>query len=100
MRIAVSRKTDRQKSDFFSVIAWAGLADICKKHLVKGQRIAVAGELRSRTYEAGDGTKRYAVDVRAEEIEFLDKPRENNELEAGQPRLYELQKIDDEDVLF
>ena len=99
MRIAVQRKTDREKSDYFNVIAWAGLADVCNKHLTKGQKVAVSGELRSRTYEAEDGTKRYAVDIRADEIEFLERPKENKS-EAGQLSLENLAQYDDENLPF
>ena len=77
MRIAVPTRADRQKSYFFTVIAWRGLADLCAKYLVKGQRIAVMGELQSRSYDAKDGTKRYITEIRADEIEFLDKPRDS-----------------------
>lgn len=86
MRIAVPTRfgtetrhtaADRQKSYFFTVIAWRGLADLCAKYLVKGQRIAVIGELQSRSYDAKDGTKRYITEIRADEIEFLDKPRDS-----------------------
>ena len=72
--VAVTRRMNREQADFFNVIAWRGLADNCAKYLVKGQQIAVAGELRTRSYEANDGSKRYLTEIQADDIEFLAKP--------------------------
>ncbi|HBS60912.1 MAG TPA: single-stranded DNA-binding protein, partial [Firmicutes bacterium] len=56
--VAVTRRTNREETDFLNVVTWRGLADNCGKYLVKGQQVAVAGEIRTRTYEAKDGGKR------------------------------------------
>ena len=74
MSVAVTRRMNREQADFFNVIAWRGLADNCAKYLVKGQQVAVAGELRTRAYEANDGSKRYVTEIQADDIEFLAKP--------------------------
>lgn len=74
LSVAVTRRTNREQADFFNVIAWRGLADNCAKYLVKGQQVAVAGELRTRSYEANDGSKRYVTEIQADDIEFLAKP--------------------------
>lgn len=74
MSVAVTRRMNREQADFFNVIAWRGLADNCAKYLVKGQQVAVAGELRTRSYEANDGSKRYVTEIQADDIEFLAKP--------------------------
>ena len=74
MSVAVTRRMNREEADFFNVVAWRGLADNCAKYLVKGQQIAVVGELRTRSYDAKDGTKRYVTEIQADDIEFLAKP--------------------------
>ena len=74
LSVAVTRRMNREQSDFFNVIAWRGLADNCAKYLVKGQQVAAAGELRTRSYEANDGSKRYVTEIQADDIEFLAKP--------------------------
>ena len=74
LSVAVTRRTNREQADFFNIIAWRGLADNCAKYLVKGQQVAVAGELRTRSYEANDGSKRYVTEIQADDIEFLAKP--------------------------
>lgn len=72
--VAVPRRANREEADFFNVVAWRGLADICAKYLVKGQKAAVAGELRTRTYDAKDGSRRYVTEIQADDVEFLEKP--------------------------
>jgi single-strand DNA-binding protein len=74
-RIAVQRRfagQDGQKvSDFFDVVAWRSLADNCGKYLSKGSKVAVVGELQTRSYDAKDGSKRYVTEIVADEVEFL-----------------------------
>lgn len=72
--LAVNRRFNRDETDFFRVVTWRGLADNCARYLVKGQRVAVEGELQIRTYDANDGTKRTSVEVSADNVEFLDRP--------------------------
>ena len=72
--VAVTRRMNREESDFLNVVTWRGLADNCGKYLVKGQQVAVCGELRTRSYDAKDGTKRYVTEIQADDVEFLAKP--------------------------
>lgn len=58
-------------ADFFTVQAWEKLAELCARYLDKGKKIYVAGELRNRSYDAKDGTKKYVTEVIANEVEFL-----------------------------
>lgn len=72
--IAVDRKfkVDGEKqTDFYRINAWRQLGDICYRHLSKGRKISVVGELHPSLYEAKDGTTRMSLDVVADEVEFL-----------------------------
>lgn len=89
-RIAVTRRFQNQQgervSDFFDVVAWRQLADLCGRYLAKGRKVAVVGELQTRNYEAKDGTKRYVTEIVADEIEFL-SPRDSRD-GSGEGRDY------------
>ena len=80
-RIAVNRRFPNQAgervSDFFDVVAWRQLADVCGKYLAKGRKVAVVGELQTRTYDAKDGTKRYVTEIIADDVEFLSSRSED-----------------------
>ena len=74
LSVAVNRRFDREKTDFFTVIAWRGLADNCARYLVKGQKVAVSGEIQNRSFDGKDGIKRYVTEIIADDIEFLGRP--------------------------
>lgn len=73
-RIGVNRRVNRDITDFFTVVTWRGLADNCGKYLVKGQKVAVIGELQTRSYDDKNGVKRYITEISADAVEFLSKP--------------------------
>lgn len=65
----VNRKTGERKeiTDWVNITAWGNLAETCR-YMTQGQRVFVAGRISTRSYEPGDGTKRYITDVTAEFI--------------------------------
>ena len=69
--LAVGRKFNKEETDFFSVVAWRGLAELCFKYLDKGSKISVVGTIENRTYENKDGQKIKTYDIIADDIEFL-----------------------------
>lgn len=72
--IAVNRRMKQdgqQETDFFNIVAWRQLGELCQKYLSKGKKCAVTGRIQTRSYEAKDGSKRTAWDIVAEEVEFL-----------------------------
>ncbi len=69
-RSYTSSDGDRQ-TDFFNVTAWRGLAENVARYCSKGVKVAVSGSVQIRNYEGNDGVKRTAVDVIAQEVEFL-----------------------------
>ena len=91
LSIAVSRRFSNadgeRETDFFNITAWRGTAENCAKFLKKGNKIAVSGSIQTRNYERADGTKGFAVDIIADEVEFLssknDGSSESNSGEGG-----------------
>ena len=84
--IAVNRRKradGQQETDFFNIVAWRQLAEICSRYLAKGRKAAVSGSIQTRTYEAKDGSKRTAFDIVAEEVEFLTQKGSANEAEPS-----------------
>lgn len=84
--IAVNRRfansNGERQTDFFRINAWRQLGEVCGKHLSKGKKVAVVGELQARTYEAKNGETRMSLDVAADEVEFLspkdEEPKRKN----------------------
>ncbi len=73
--IAVNRSytgsDGERQTDFFNVTAWRGLADTVARYTRKGNKVAVSGSIQIRNYEDNQGQRRTAVDVIAQDIEFL-----------------------------
>jgi len=77
--IAVNRRfsnaNENNEVDFFNVIAWRTTAENCAKFLRKGKKVAVFGMVQIRKYDK-DGQERQAVEISADEVEFL-SPRDS-----------------------
>lgn len=108
LSIAVGRRFANAEggrdTDFFNITAWRGTADNCAKFLKKGNKIAVSGSIQTRNYEKADGTKGFAVDIIADEVEFLSSKNDNSEggVTVGNPTapVSDLQPIDDDNLPF
>jgi single-strand DNA-binding protein len=70
--LAVNR-IGKEEADFVWVTAWDRQAETCAEYLTKGNRIALDGRLRSRSWEE-EGKRRHAVEVVANRVQFLTGP--------------------------
>ncbi|TRX58715.1 single-stranded DNA-binding protein [Fulvivirga sp. M361] len=57
-----------EDTQWHNITAWGKRADIASKYLVKGQEIALEGRLIHRSYENGNGEKRYVTEVSMNEL--------------------------------
>jgi len=64
----------RDETEWFTVVAWQRLAELCNQFLSKGRRAYVEGRLRSRTWEGRDGQMRFVNEIVANQVLFLDQP--------------------------
>jgi single-strand DNA-binding protein len=72
--LAVDRAGKDGGADFVRIAAWDRQAETCNRFLHKGDRAAVEGRLRSRSWQGPDGTRRSAVEVVASRVQFLTPP--------------------------
>lgn len=66
----------KRQADFIDVVVWRQLAENCSKYLRKGLMTAVVGRLEIRSYEGNDGQKRKVAEVVADEVRFLEWPKD------------------------
>jgi single-strand DNA-binding protein len=78
LRIAVNtRQKDNStgtwgdKPNYFDVTVWGNQAESCAQYLSKGRPVGIDGRLDWREWDAQDGTKRQAVEIIAESVQFL-----------------------------
>ena len=70
----VKNKDGKYDADFLTVVAWRQTADFCNKYLSKGRKVAVEGQIQTRSYDAQDGSKRYVTEIIADSVEALGSP--------------------------
>ena len=61
----------REETEWFNVVAWGNLAEICKQHLNKNQQVYVEGRLQTRGWEDDNGKKHFRTELVANEMILL-----------------------------
>jgi len=91
LRLAVNRRYQTQSGEkregtcFLSVVMWGKQAESCSEYLDKGSPIMVEGRLQTRDWETKDGQKRNVVEVVAERVQFMGRPKTAGAPTASEP---------------
>ncbi len=81
-RVASSRtwkKADGQleeETEWFRVVAWNRLGEVCGEYLRKGSRVYIEGRLKTRSWQDQEGQTRWITEVVAEDMIMLDSRRD------------------------
>ena len=75
--LAVNR--NKEEADFIPVVLWEKLAESAGNNLFKGNRVLIEGRLQVRSYEANDGQKRRITEIVAQNMEFLEAKKKDDE---------------------
>jgi single-strand DNA-binding protein len=82
--VAVSRSWNsadgerHAETEWFSIVAWGNLAEICKQYLTKGQQVYIEGRLQTRRWDDKEGQKHTSVEIVANEMMMLGERRDTN----------------------
>ncbi|MEA3346321.1 MAG: single-stranded DNA-binding protein [Chloroflexota bacterium] len=63
----------RENTEWFNVVAWGGLAEICNQHLSKGRQVYIEGRLHTHSWEDSEGRRHSRTELVAQEMIMLDK---------------------------
>lgn len=81
------------KTEFIRVVFFNRLAEIAGEYLKKGSKVYIEGSLRTRKWQAQDGSDRYSTEIVASQMQMLDgKPSDadsrsgDNAPQAHQPQ--------------
>ena len=69
--LAVNRPFKKDETDFINCISFGKAAETITQYMTKGRQLAVTGSIRTGSYDAQDGTKRYTTDVAVDGFEFV-----------------------------
>jgi single-strand DNA-binding protein len=87
--VAVSRSWNtvdgerHNETEWFNIVAWGNLAEICKQYLNKGQQVYIEGRLQTRRWDDKEGVKHTSVEIVANEMMMLGDRREHTNNASG-----------------
>lgn len=61
------------RTTWFTLVAWRGLADVVEKYVKKGSNIHVDGKIRINEYTDKDGNKKSRIEVEVVDLQLLDR---------------------------
>jgi len=61
----------REETEWFNVVAWGNLAEICNQILSKSQQVYIEGRLQTRNWEDENGQRHFRTEVVASEMIVL-----------------------------
>ena len=67
------------ETEWFNIVTWGALAEICKQHLNKGQQVYIEGRLQTRRWEDSENVKHTSVEIVANEMMILGNRRDSNQ---------------------
>jgi single-strand DNA-binding protein len=75
-----------QHTEWHNIVMWRGLAEIAEQFLHKGSQVYIEGKIRTRSFDAKDGTKKYITEIQADNLVLLGGRKEGGSESNGQPQ--------------
>ena len=75
-------KEIQDRTEWHSIVMWNKLAEIAEKYVHKGDKLYIEGKIRTRSYDAPDGSKRYVTEIFADSMEMLSSKNKENEKQS------------------
>src|SRR2546426_802490 len=75
-----------EETEWFNIVVWRQLAEICERYLHKGSKVYIEGRLSQRKYTDREGIQRTSVEVIATEMEMLSPKSTSSSVEEGEGR--------------
>jgi single-strand DNA-binding protein len=63
--------------EWFQIVCFARLAEVCGEYLNKGRHVYLEGRLQTRKWKGPEGEKRTAIEVVANQMQILDRAPKN-----------------------
>jgi len=88
----------RTETEWFNIVAWGNLAEICKQYLNKGQQVYIEGRLQTRRWEDSEGAKHTSVEIVTSEMMILGDRRDTNHGHTGETS--EIEPVEEDEYPF
>ena len=87
-------------ADFINIVVWGKQAESCANYLGKGKLVAIQGRIQTRSWDDA-GTRKYATEVVAEKVQFLEwKDSGNDNSNTNTGGIEGFHPSDDSDIPF
>lgn len=73
----------QEHTEWHTIIAWRGLAEIIQRLVHRGSRVYIEGRLQTRIFEDQTGTKKYFTEVVADNMLLLDGRKSEDAAPSG-----------------
>lgn len=86
--IAVERRYkqgEERQADFINIVAWRSSAEFICKYFKKGSMIGIEGSIQTRKYQDRDGNNRTAFEVVANNVQFVEFKKADNNSDNNAP---------------
>lgn len=74
-----NKQTNDFDADFINCVAWGKQAENLAQYMKKGSQVGVDGRIQTRTYDDRDGKTVYVTEVVADNIQFLESRKDNDQ---------------------
>ena len=74
-----------EETEWFNVVAWGSLAEICNQYLHKGQQVYIEGRLQTRRWEDTEGNKHFTTELVSKEMIMLGERRDVSSTYVSKP---------------
>ena len=103
--IAVNRRFAKNgETDFIDIVAWRNTAEFVCKFFTKGKPILVSGMLQTRSWTDTEGNKKYATEVVADEVTFVEGKKDNSQPASNEAPTYGIpegfEDLGEDDLMF
>jgi len=71
-------------TEWHNIVVRNKLAEICEKYLSKGDKIYCEGRIKTRQWDAEDGTKRYTTEIHVVDMTFLTTKNETSSTSSSE----------------
>ncbi|OHD55639.1 MAG: hypothetical protein A2Y33_13470 [Spirochaetes bacterium GWF1_51_8] len=73
--VSYKNSTKEQEVNYFDVVAWGKLAEICGAYLKKGSKVIISGKIRQSRWKNEEGKSRSRITIIAQDLKFLSSSR-------------------------
>ena len=90
----------RERVEWFQIVCFGRLAEVCGQYLIKGRHVYIEGRLQTRKWAGREGEKRTTIEVEANQMQILDRAPKNGNGAKGAESSRSAEPVDEGDNPF